>query len=474
MKGSEGRSVVFNFLQPHGLYGPWNSPGQNTGVGSLSLLQGIFPTQGSNPGLPHYRWILYQLSHKGSPLFLMVLIYSACASSSWEENHQRRGPSPPWCPGLTCTSTVTFRLLLAAAASLAFFSCSSCSRCSARRCCSSWGPETAGGRMSQTRGVRSPPLRQPQHSQAGTAAPARTTGARPPQPRAQCRARGSHTPGPPLPFSSSPPAPAATAPSVTARPSLSPAAPWGPRQSTSGWEAEPLFVPAREARPPGPLAGRARQLRASSYTGGWRAHPTGWGCWASGPPSWGPLLHNPAPRSYLLYDGNPAPFLQSWQESEMRSSESLPLILTTGPHPGLTWSRAGLLTGHLRVLAWMTLNKSRNLSEPVCPSGGGAAGVPAIGLNKEMGGRRIAANHMTTKPLSVPSKPPVLPSTHPILKLHQLPPSAPFPGSCLWLCPQVKGHLCANHQAWETALMQWAPWQWTPHARGPPHQGYPT
>jgi len=46
---------------------PWNSPCQNTGVGSLSLLQGTFPTQGSNPGLPHCRWILYQLSHKGSP-----------------------------------------------------------------------------------------------------------------------------------------------------------------------------------------------------------------------------------------------------------------------------------------------------------------------------------------------------------------------------------------------------------------------
>ena len=46
---------------------PWNSPGQNTGVGSLSLLQGIFPTQGSNPGLPHCREILYQLSHNGSP-----------------------------------------------------------------------------------------------------------------------------------------------------------------------------------------------------------------------------------------------------------------------------------------------------------------------------------------------------------------------------------------------------------------------
>ena len=50
---SESDSVVSNFLGSHGLYSPWNSPGQNTGVGSLSLLQGIFPTQGSNPGLPH-------------------------------------------------------------------------------------------------------------------------------------------------------------------------------------------------------------------------------------------------------------------------------------------------------------------------------------------------------------------------------------------------------------------------------------
>ena len=57
-----------NSLQPHGLYTPWNSPGQNTRVGSLSLLQGIFPTQGSHPGLLHCRQILYQLSHKGSPL----------------------------------------------------------------------------------------------------------------------------------------------------------------------------------------------------------------------------------------------------------------------------------------------------------------------------------------------------------------------------------------------------------------------
>ena len=42
---SESCSVVFASLQPHGLYSPWNSPGQDTGMGSLSLLQGIFPTQ---------------------------------------------------------------------------------------------------------------------------------------------------------------------------------------------------------------------------------------------------------------------------------------------------------------------------------------------------------------------------------------------------------------------------------------------
>ena len=52
-------------LWPHGLYSPWDCPGQNTGVGTLSLLQGIFPTQGLSPGLPHCRRILYQLSHKG-------------------------------------------------------------------------------------------------------------------------------------------------------------------------------------------------------------------------------------------------------------------------------------------------------------------------------------------------------------------------------------------------------------------------
>ena len=66
----------------HGPYSPWNCPGQNTGVDSLSLLQGVFPTQGSNPGLPHCRWILYQLSHKGSPRILEWVSYPFSRGSS--------------------------------------------------------------------------------------------------------------------------------------------------------------------------------------------------------------------------------------------------------------------------------------------------------------------------------------------------------------------------------------------------------
>ena len=69
-ESSESCSVVSNSLPPHGLYSPWNSPGQKTGVSRLFHLQRIFPTQESNPGLPHCRWILYQLNHKGSPRIL--------------------------------------------------------------------------------------------------------------------------------------------------------------------------------------------------------------------------------------------------------------------------------------------------------------------------------------------------------------------------------------------------------------------
>ena len=66
MKG-ESRSVCVQLFVTQRLYSPWNSPSQYTGVGSFSLLQGIFPTQGLNPGLLHCRRVLYQLSHQGSP-----------------------------------------------------------------------------------------------------------------------------------------------------------------------------------------------------------------------------------------------------------------------------------------------------------------------------------------------------------------------------------------------------------------------
>ena len=71
---------------------PWNSPGQNTGVGSLSLLQGIFPTQGSNSGLPHCRQIVYQLSQKGSPGILEWVAYPFSSRSS-----RSRDPTRVFC-----------------------------------------------------------------------------------------------------------------------------------------------------------------------------------------------------------------------------------------------------------------------------------------------------------------------------------------------------------------------------------------
>ena len=55
---NESHSVLSYSLRSRGLYSPWDFPGQNTGVSSCSLLQGIFPTQGMNPSLPHFRWIL--------------------------------------------------------------------------------------------------------------------------------------------------------------------------------------------------------------------------------------------------------------------------------------------------------------------------------------------------------------------------------------------------------------------------------
>ena len=60
-----------------------DSPGKNTGVGCHALLQGIFPTQGSNPGLPHCWWILYCLSREGSPKILEWLVYPFSRGTCW-------------------------------------------------------------------------------------------------------------------------------------------------------------------------------------------------------------------------------------------------------------------------------------------------------------------------------------------------------------------------------------------------------
>ena len=82
----ESCSVVSHSLRHHGPYSPWNSPGQNAGVGSLSLLQVIFPTQGLNPGLPYCRCILYHLNHQGSPRILEWVAYPFSRGSSQPRN----------------------------------------------------------------------------------------------------------------------------------------------------------------------------------------------------------------------------------------------------------------------------------------------------------------------------------------------------------------------------------------------------
>ena len=87
-------------MQPYGLYSSGSSLGQNSGVGSLSLLQGIFPVQGSNPGLPHCGQILYQLSHQGSPRRLEWVAYPFSRGSYWPRNGT----------GVSCTAGSFFKL----------------------------------------------------------------------------------------------------------------------------------------------------------------------------------------------------------------------------------------------------------------------------------------------------------------------------------------------------------------------------
>ena len=84
-------------LGSHELYSPWTSPGQNTGVGSLSLLQRIFPTQVLNPGLLHCRQILYQLSHcTWGPHILTKVMMGWREEMAFLEFRAPRFPSRSW------------------------------------------------------------------------------------------------------------------------------------------------------------------------------------------------------------------------------------------------------------------------------------------------------------------------------------------------------------------------------------------
>ena len=83
---SESCLVASDSLQSHGLYSPWDSLGHNTGVGSLSLLQQIFPTQELNWGLLHCRRILHQLSYEGSlPLYILCCFTKSFSFETFQE-----------------------------------------------------------------------------------------------------------------------------------------------------------------------------------------------------------------------------------------------------------------------------------------------------------------------------------------------------------------------------------------------------
>ena len=91
------RPVMSDSLQPHGLQPtrllrPWDFPGKSTGVDCYFLLQGIFPTQGSNLGLLHCRQTLYCLSHQGSPNESESCL--VLSSSLWLHGLYRPGSSP--------------------------------------------------------------------------------------------------------------------------------------------------------------------------------------------------------------------------------------------------------------------------------------------------------------------------------------------------------------------------------------------
>ena len=87
-------------LWPHGLYSSWNSLGQNTGAGSLFLLQGIFPNQGSNPGLSHCRGITLPDEPQGKPFYHkcgIICIPEVIDISPGNLDSSLNLPSPAFC-----------------------------------------------------------------------------------------------------------------------------------------------------------------------------------------------------------------------------------------------------------------------------------------------------------------------------------------------------------------------------------------
>ena len=119
LRESEISSVVSDSLWPHG-FSPWNSQGQNTAVGSLSLFQWIFLTQESNRGLLHCRQIFYQLSYQRNPLLskcptFLLFLPQRCTERHntgeiqvHEEHPQRVGKSASENGGGSYFSTVLF------------------------------------------------------------------------------------------------------------------------------------------------------------------------------------------------------------------------------------------------------------------------------------------------------------------------------------------------------------------------------
>ena len=103
MKESESGLVQSDSLQPHELYSPWNSPGQNTGVSSHALLRRIFPTQGLNPGLLHCKWILLPAEPEGKPSIYQITTWP-CNPTPVNIAREKHAPND------TCTPMFTAAL----------------------------------------------------------------------------------------------------------------------------------------------------------------------------------------------------------------------------------------------------------------------------------------------------------------------------------------------------------------------------